>query len=110
MRKQTTSRAATTAVRPAEAVLVLMVLMLLVLAVIISAPHPAEKMTTTQITVHAGDTLWSLVEAHPVPGMTTGEAASLVARMNGLGDEALHPGDTIVVPVGAPGEAAYAMR
>lgn len=104
------SRARSAAIQPTEAVLVLLVIMMLLLAVVLSSPRATQEMRTDTITVSAGDTLWSIAKSHPVPGMTTGETASLLTRMNDLERSDIRPGDALKVPVAASEGPSYAMR
>lgn len=56
------------------------------------APHET-------IRVGAGDSLWSLAEEHPVPGVETRLVASWIKDENGLDNSSLKIGESLVVPV-----------
>lgn len=71
--------------------------------------NPAEIGTLT-MRVTQGQTLWSLAQDHPVPGLTTAETADLIARMNGLGGGALHTGMLVEVPARDTCASALASR
>ena len=52
---------------------------------------------TQRVMVDSGDSLWSLAERHPVPGMTTGDTVRLMKRWNHLEHAVLVPGQELYV-------------
>lgn len=61
--------------------------------------HALAGTETQQVIVDSGDSLWSLAERHPVPGMTTGDTVRLMKRWNHLEHAALVPGQELYVAV-----------
>lgn len=51
------------------------------------------------ITVHSGDTLWSLAREYGPEGVDIRETIDWIQRENGLSSPVLRPGQRIVVPV-----------
>jgi LysM repeat protein len=64
-------------------------------------PHAPAASSTQAVQVQAGETLWSIARAHPVPGLSTAQAVETIARDNGLADAHLSAGQTLVVPADA---------
>lgn len=61
----------------------------------------AAALDTTElvdITVEAGDSLWTIAERHPVSGITTKDVTMLIKEWNGLDTGAVAPGDVLLVP------------
>lgn len=50
------------------------------------------------ITVHSGDSLWTIADEHPVEGRTTAEVARYIREHNQLTDTCLYPGMELSVP------------
>ena len=50
------------------------------------------------ITVHTGDSLWTIADEHPVEGRTTAEVARYIRERNQLADTCLYPGMELSVP------------
>ena len=50
------------------------------------------------ITVHTGDSLWTIADEHPVEGRTTAEVARYIRERNQLTDTCLYPGMELSVP------------
>ena len=51
------------------------------------------------VTVHQGDTLWGIADAHRADGLTTEESMELIRTWNGLSQGVLTAGEELVVPV-----------
>lgn len=63
-----------------------------------------------QITVLAGDTLWSLAASHPIQGMTTARVVEATLALNGRERASLTAGETLLLPVATSGSALVAAR
>jgi nucleoid-associated protein YgaU len=50
------------------------------------------------VTVHQGDTLWSIAEQHTPPGEDVRATLALIHDLNGLTGSVVHAGDTLWVP------------
>ncbi|RVU98361.1 LysM peptidoglycan-binding domain-containing protein [Coriobacteriales bacterium OH1046] len=57
-----------------------------------------DAMPSTSITVHSGDSLWELAEAHAPEGMGTDSAIRWIREKNGLDTALIHAGQVLVVP------------
>ena len=83
-----------------EVAIALAIAALLVVSMIATSGGPkipqAEK---HRVRVEAGQTLWSLARANPVPGMTTQQTAEFIAQTNGLTGGSIAARTTVVVPV-----------
>ena len=78
----------------------LAVALLLVLATVIGAAGPQTTHAEMRsVHVEAGQTIWSIAEANPLPGLTTEQTAELIARTNGLTRSSLAEHTSIRVPV-----------
>lgn len=51
-----------------------------------------------EVTVHAGDSLWTIAEEYPLDNVTTSELSDAIAAYNALDGVVLNPGDTLMVP------------
>lgn len=51
-----------------------------------------------EVTVEAGDSLWSIAAAHPAQGLSTDELVQVLQERNGLERAGLTPGQVIAVP------------
>ncbi len=72
-----------------------------VLAIVISTLSTPDQPTPaawSAITVEPSATLWSIAQAHPVPGLGTAEAVALIKESNGLESAHIAPGQTLIVP------------
>ena len=87
-----------------ETLALLTIAILLVAGAFLSARPAAEIPPLTQLTVQAGDSLWTLAEAHPVDGLSTAQVAELIAGANSRDGALITPGECILVPAGAPEE------
>lgn len=56
------------------------------------------SLDSTEVTVRAGDSLWSLAEDHAVEGLPISAAVDLISEWNGLDNATLQPGMELVVP------------
>ena len=61
-----------------------------------------DVVPTTQHTVSAGETLWSIASTHPVKGVPTKEVVRWLGEENGLDSSVLALGQTLVVPSQEP--------
>ena len=52
-----------------------------------------------EVTVEAGDSLWSIAEHHPVPGVTIKDVTNLIKDWNGLDNAGIAAGEVLLVPV-----------
>lgn len=77
---------------------------LFVACAISGPPGAGAPRTTVQVTVHAGDTLWAIAAAHPVPGLATEEVVDAIMELNGLRTPLIEPGMRIAVPLAPPSE------
>ena len=64
-----------------------------------SAAAYIEDLPRAVVVVHAGDSLWELAEGQHIEGASTRDIVECIQRENGLGPEALQPGQRIIVPV-----------
>jgi len=53
---------------------------------------------TRPVKVEAGDTLWSIASAHPVPGLSTEETVDLIRRTNGMEGSVVYIGQLLDAP------------
>ncbi len=51
-----------------------------------------------EFSVRAGDTLWSIAEEHPIPGLNTADTVSVISEWNNLDGGCLHVGECLLVP------------
>ena len=81
-------------------------LMVIVILLFVGVFNSARPATTTpglaRLTVQAGDSLWTLAQAHPVEGLSTAQVADLIAETNGRDGALITPGETILVPTRVP--------
>ena len=65
-----------------------------------NASHAAfvDTLTSKNVTVSAGESLWSIAEDNPVDGLAIEEAVEVMRDWNGLTSASLHPGMELVVP------------
>lgn len=57
-----------------------------------------DSLEFENVTVEAGDSLWSIAERSAVPGLSTDELVQVVRDHNGLQTSTLQPGQVIAVP------------
>lgn len=57
-----------------------------------------ETIPTISVTVHGGDSLWSLAEEHPVTGYSTQEVVTWIKACNSLDSANIQAGQAILVP------------
>lgn len=62
------------------------------------------------ITVGEADSLWSLAEVNPVPGLSTAETVDLIAATNHLPSTVVMAGQTVCVPQGGSDTLLVASR
>ena len=70
---------------------------------VFTARHDAYADSVSNVTyetvrVHAGDSLWSLAEEHPVEGLTTQETSDMIRSVNQLERGSLDVGAVLKVP------------
>lgn len=85
----------------AEIALIVIVLLGLLAAVLISGRSAEVKVGTSSITVHAGESLWTIAQEHPVEGLSTAQTVQLIMHMNDLADSTIAAGRPLHVPVPA---------
>ena len=71
---------------------------------VFTASHAAYADSVANVTyetvrVHAGDSLWSLAEEHPVDGLSTQETSDMIRSVNHLEHGSLDVGAHLKVPV-----------
>lgn len=81
------------------AALVLIALLLVALPIMSRDAKTAVLTSTAKLIVQPGDTLWSVAQSNPLPGMTTAETADHIATINGYDASRLAVGSSILVPV-----------
>lgn len=59
---------------------------------------PPADVATRPVRVEAGDTLWSIASAHPVPGLRTEQTVDLIRRTNGMEGSVVYVGQLLDVP------------
>jgi hypothetical protein len=88
---------ATYAVAEWAAVVAVGLALLVAIAFYAVADLPAD-VATRPVRVEAGDTLWSIASAHPVPGLRTEQTVDLIRRKNGMELSVVHVGQLLDVP------------
>lgn len=83
---------------------------LLIAGAVAVQPHAATGTVTQTVQVQAGETLWSIAQAHPIAGLTTSQAAESISHTNRLATSTLRTGQTLQVPVAAQRTAQMASR
>jgi hypothetical protein len=79
--------------------LLLVIAALLFIGVAFSHPRVPAVGASHTVRVQKGETLWSIAQDHPLPGLTTAQTAQAIADANGLPHSTLSAGQTIAVPV-----------
>ncbi len=88
----------------AEVVALLVIALLLIVLPVVSREADSPRSTsTTEVIAQSGDTLWSVAQTHPIPGMTTAQTADHIAELNGIESSRILAGSAILVPVTAGG-------
>lgn len=72
-----------------------------------SKPAPAAW---TAVSVSPQASVWSIAEAHPVPGLGTAATVDLILAKNALPSATVYPGQTILVPSAAIEDTQIASR
>lgn len=62
----------------------------------------------SSIRVAPSDSLWSIAQAHRIPGTTTAETVERIMSLNGLKDATLQPGEIISIPTDELPSTAFA--
>lgn len=57
-----------------------------------------EAAPTHQVTVHTGDTVWSIADQSHVGGVSTQDVKRWIIERNGISNSLIAPGQTLVVP------------
>jgi hypothetical protein len=81
-----------------EIVVLGVILALLVAGVVSARTSGSTSVATQTLQVRSGDTLWSIAEAHPAPGLSTAQTVESIERDNQLATGALTEGQTLRVP------------
>lgn len=102
--------ASSTSASAETALLVLMVVALIAAVWLGSSSERHRSLETSSIRIEAGDTLWSIATAHPVPGLSTAQTAELLSDINKLEGAMLAAGSTVQVPVADDRAHAQARR
>ena len=75
-------------------------LLLILAACALASRRPApDGLTTVRVRVEQGDTLWAIAHKNTPVGLSTEQAADLIAKLNGLGSYDLVAGTELDVPV-----------
>ena len=69
---------------------------------------PRRSTAATIVVVGPADSLWSIAEAHPLPGASTNETVEAIMRVNGLDGALLPAGMKLRVPADSDRAPAYA--
>jgi len=69
---------------------------------------PSAASATIAVRVAPSDTLWSIAEAHRIPGVSTARTVEAIARINGLSGTLISAGATLRVPAIAVVDSAFA--
>ena len=110
-RRQARAMAACSKSASAEtAILALLVVALLTAVWLGSSSGRCQSLETSSLRIEAGDTLWSIATAHPVPGLSTAQTAELLTDINGLDGAMLAAGSTVQVPLADDRATAQARR
>jgi len=81
------------------AALALIAMLLIALPILSRGSTAPVTAATAQVIAQPGDTLWSVAQAHPLPGMTTAETADHIADLNHIESSRIIAGSSIAVPV-----------
>lgn len=57
------------------------------------------QVSTTELMVHSGDSLWDIAAVHEVDGASTREVVDWIKHENGLSGGIIFPGQIITVPI-----------
>lgn len=72
--------------------------------------RPLSASPAIAVQVTAGDTPWSLAEAHPISGLSVAQEAAMIQKVSSGDRGVICVGQTIFIPVDSDGAAAVAMR
>jgi hypothetical protein len=81
----------------------------LVAGVQLASIQPLRAVSSEQVRVQRGDSLWSIARSHPVVGLTTAQTAEQIRRLNGLRTSEVRLGQALSVPCIAR-QAEFASR
>jgi hypothetical protein len=98
MRAGQARRKTSTSVGTLEAMALTAIALLLILGAVLTSGTPGPSQSWSPVEVQAGDSLWTLAAAHPVEGLTTAQAADLLATTNHLDGGLIVQGQTLLVP------------
>jgi LysM repeat protein len=87
-----------TSVDTLEVIALLAIALLLILGAVHTSGTQGSSPSWSRLEVQAGDTLWTLAAAHPVEGLTTAQAADLLATTNHVDGGLIVQGQTLLVP------------
>ena len=93
-----------------EVLTLLAVAVLLIVGAVSARPRISTGAQGQTVQVQAGETLWSLAQAHPIAGLTTAQATAQISRSNQLTSSSLRAGQTLVVPAGTQSTPQMASR
>jgi len=83
---------------------------LLIAGALRAQPQGPSTQPTQQVQVQAGQTLWAIAQAHPIPGLTTAQTAEAISQSNGLSRSMLSVGQTLRVPASGASGSQMAAR
>ena len=94
----------------AEIAALILITVALIAATMITSGAAHSSVPSERVRVEAGQTLWTLASQHPVAGVSTEQAAQLIAGLNHIEDGRLSVGTTIRIPGHAEQNLAVACR
>jgi uncharacterized protein YpuA (DUF1002 family) len=81
------------------AALLLIAILLIALPIVSRDAKSSASTSVIEVIAKSGDTLWSVAQAHPLPGMTTAQTADHIAELNNIESSRILAGSSILVPV-----------
>ncbi len=92
-----------------EILVVIVLVAAVIAAALLSGSSVRPPSTTVPVTVGAGESLWSIAEAHAVRGMNVQQTVDLIKRYNHLSEDTIAAGSVLQVPSQAPHAPAVAL-
>ena len=81
----------------AEVAALVIITAALIAGPIVTRSH-AQSFETASVLTSTGDTLWTIANRYPVPGLSTAESVEVISRLNGIESSSLSVGASILVP------------